>query len=106
MTENSSITVLKGIGEKTAVQLGQMGISCVGDLVMHFPADYRDLTDVRLLKDAELGKPCMFRLKVTSAPYWIRRDQPWNLPSLAALPTFVSRNVKRIPLTGSLRTTS
>lgn len=57
MTENSALTVLKGIGEKTAEQLAQMNIHCVGDLVMLFPADYRDLTDVKLLKEAELGRP-------------------------------------------------
>ena len=84
MTENSALTVLKGIGEKTAEQLAQMDIRCVGDLVMHFPADYRDLTNVKLLKEAELGKPAMFRLKVTSAPYWIRRDRVRGLFTVTA----------------------
>ena len=84
MTENSVLTVLKGVGEKTAKQLAQMGIRCVGDLMMHFPADYRDLTDVKLLKEAELGRSCMFRLKVTSAPYWIRRDRVRGLFTVTA----------------------
>ena len=84
MTEASALTSLKGIGEKTAAQLAQMGIGSVGDLVMHFPADYRDLTDVRLIKDAEYGKAHMFRLKVTSAPFWIRRDRVRGLFTVTA----------------------
>ena len=75
MNANTPLTELKGIGPKTAEQLGIMGIRNVGELVMHFPVDYRDLSAVTLLESADMGKAQMFRLKITGDPFFVRKDR-------------------------------
>ena len=40
MNETSSITNLKGIGEKTKDLFAKMGVYTVGDILLHFPRDY------------------------------------------------------------------
>ena len=40
MNETSSITNLKGIGEKTKDLFAKMGVYTVGDILLHFPRTY------------------------------------------------------------------
>ncbi len=40
MTEDTSITELKGIGEKTAASFARLGIETVGDLIHYYPRTY------------------------------------------------------------------
>ena len=40
MNETSSITSLKGIGEKTKDLFAKMGVYTVGDILLHFPRTY------------------------------------------------------------------
>ena len=84
MTEQSALTELKGIGPKTAEQLGIMGIRNIGEFVMHFPVDYRDLSDVSLLAEGVFGKAQMYRLKITGQPFFVRRDRQHGMFSVTA----------------------
>ena len=57
MLLNEPITAIKGIGEKKAQILNNLGIFTVEDIVEYFPRDYEDRSDVRkidqLVEDEE-----------------------------------------------------
>ena len=40
MNQNSAITTIKGIGEKTKDSFAKMGLYTVGDILLHFPRTY------------------------------------------------------------------
>ena len=40
MRQDSSITEIKGIGEKTKKLFEKMGVYTVGDILLHFPRNY------------------------------------------------------------------
>ena len=46
MLLNEPITAIKGIGEKKAELLNNLGIFTVGDIVEYFPRDYEDRSTV------------------------------------------------------------
>ena len=49
MRQDSSITEIKGIGEKTKKSFEKMGVYTVGDILLHFPRDYvkfPEITDI------------------------------------------------------------
>ena len=47
------LTSLGGIGDKRAEQYAKLGITCIRDLVYHFPRAYEDRGDVCLLSDTQ-----------------------------------------------------
>lgn len=55
MRWNEDIQVIKGIGEKTAVNYRRIGINTVGDLLMHIPRGYDEYGDIISIKDAVPG---------------------------------------------------
>lgn len=46
---------VKGIGPHHARLLGRLGLHRAGDMLFHFPRDYRDFSDERSIKDLEEG---------------------------------------------------
>lgn len=56
MNENSKITVLKGIGEKTAAVFHKAGISTVGDLLRYYPRGYDIYEESIPISEIEEGK--------------------------------------------------
>ena len=66
MLLNDDITTVKGIGEKTALGLGKLGISSVKDLIYYFPRDYQRYDDPILIKDAHEGERVSVSAKVVS----------------------------------------
>jgi ATP-dependent DNA helicase RecG len=50
-----SVQFLKGVGSARAEMLARLGIHTVGDLLLHFPRSYDDLTDVRRVDQLEAG---------------------------------------------------
>ena len=40
MDQNSAITAIKGIGEKTKDSFAKMGVYTVGDILLRFPRTY------------------------------------------------------------------
>lgn len=46
-----SVRYLKGVGPKRAELLAKLGIGTVEDLLNHFPRDYQDRTQIRLIRD-------------------------------------------------------
>ena len=59
------VSDLKGVGEKRLYDLNSAGIFTVRDLLMQFPASYRDLTHITPLSDVRAGG--MYAVKVTVA---------------------------------------
>lgn len=54
MERTSPITELKNVGEQRAKKLQRMGIETIGDLLEHYPRDYKDRS--RLTKIADLSE--------------------------------------------------
>jgi ATP-dependent DNA helicase RecG len=50
-----TILILKGIGTARADLLARLGVHTIGDLVLHFPRSYDDLSDVRRVDQLEAG---------------------------------------------------
>lgn len=50
---NTSIKKLYGVGNVRAAAYAKLGISTVGDLLMHYPRGYEDRGDIRLLSECE-----------------------------------------------------
>ena len=58
MNETSSITNLKGIGEKTKDLFAKMGVYTVGDILLHFPRNYVQypkMVDINDMSRFEIG---------------------------------------------------
>ncbi len=66
------ITKLYGVGAVRAQKYAKMGISSVGDLLMHYPRGYEDRGDIRLLRNAEEGRKNAFLLTVATQPKSVR----------------------------------
>lgn len=60
MNQNSSITEIKGIGEKTKQLFAKMGVYTVGDILLHFPRNYVQYPPAEpiddMTKDAETAQ--------------------------------------------------
>ncbi len=56
MTEDTNITELKGIGEKTAALFARLGIFTVGDLIRYYPRTYEVYEDPVPISEAEEGQ--------------------------------------------------
>lgn len=63
MNLESSLTILKGIGEKTAGNFAKAGIENLGDLISYFPRAYdsfEEPTGISSLADGQIGTVCGF----------------------------------------------
>lgn len=54
MEQKESVSVLKQVGEQRLKKLNQMGITTIGDLLTHYPREYKDRS--RLVKIADLSE--------------------------------------------------
>ncbi len=60
-----SVAELKGIGEQRVKYLQRLGIFSVQDLLFHFPKDYGDRSDLKKIKDLELGQDNTFLASIS-----------------------------------------
>ncbi len=62
------VTGLKGIGEKRAEQLKQIGIECINDLLLYFPRQghYLDYGKVKKISQLEFGQRQIFQAEVAA----------------------------------------
>ena len=51
------LTVVQGIGPGLEKRLGQRGIRCLGDLLLHLPKDYTDDRQLQAIASLEVGVP-------------------------------------------------
>ena len=54
MEQKQSVSVLKQVGEQRLKKFNQMGIETIGDLLTHYPREYKDRS--RLVKIADLSE--------------------------------------------------
>lgn len=70
MNQDSAITEIKGIGEKTKELFAKMGVYTVGDILLHFPRTY--VKYPRILAIDEIDhlpeEPCAVAAKITQVP--------------------------------------
>lgn len=66
MRPTDNVRFLKGVGEKRAELLKQLGVRDVGTLLSLYPRDYKDLRNPLSLLEAPFDRPCAVKLKVTS----------------------------------------
>ena len=59
MKSGDPVTVLQRVGPATARNLLRLGISCVGDLLLHLPMRYEDRTRYVPLREVEIGQSCL-----------------------------------------------
>ncbi len=64
---DDAVHALPGIGEKRAAALAALGIITIGDLLFHFPRDYRDRSVIQSIADVSPGTVVTIEGEVTSA---------------------------------------
>lgn len=67
MNENTGLSGLKGIGEKTAALYEKRGLFTVRDLIRYYPRDYEFYGSPVPVSEAQDGKKAAFLLKITGA---------------------------------------
>ncbi|MBO5976679.1 MAG: ATP-dependent DNA helicase RecG, partial [Oscillospiraceae bacterium] len=65
---DKNIRYLKGVGETRAKSLEKLGISCLRDLINHFPRNYEDRSQVYPICDAPFEVPVTIRAVVAREP--------------------------------------
>lgn len=68
MNQNTPITEIKGIGEKTAKLFQKLDIFTVGDLIAHYPRDYETFQEPVPIAEAKVGETCAIYATVTAIP--------------------------------------
>ena len=68
MNQNTPITEIKGVGEKTAKLFQKLDIFTVGDLIAHYPRDYETFQEPVPIAEAKVGETCAVYATVTAIP--------------------------------------
>lgn len=68
MNQNTPITEIKGIGEKSAKLFHKLAIYTVGDLLAHYPRDYETFNEPVAIAEAGVGETCAIYATVTGIP--------------------------------------
>ena len=66
MKINDEITVLKGIGEKTAKSFEKLGVSTVSELLRLYPRDYDRMEEISSISELSEGCRCVIRVTISS----------------------------------------
>ena len=64
MEWNSSVSMLKGIGEQRERKLQKLGISTIEDLLTHYPREYKDRSEILKIVDLPMDEPSTFLAQV------------------------------------------
>lgn len=68
LSQNSSITELKGIGDKSAKLFHKLGIFYLSDLLSYYPRDYEIFEPRKKIANCKPGEMVALRAMVTSSP--------------------------------------
>ncbi len=72
LSGEAPLTDLDGIGPRRAKILANLGIYCIGDLLLHCPIRYEDRTQLTTLEDAQHRQTATVRVRVTGPGRAIR----------------------------------
>lgn len=86
MNRNSSITEIKGIGEKTAALFQKLNIGTVGDILLHYPRTYIQYPAAKYVDEAVDGETAAVIGRVIKSPV-VRRTakMPVTVTSIGTL---------------------
>ena len=93
MNFNDDITYLKGVGEKRAKLYNKLGISTVGDLLLHFPRDYVDFTNPLPISELEPEENAVF------SGFVAKKMKPYFGPKYSVFKLIVSDSSEDILIT-------
>lgn len=65
ISEESDITLIKGVGEKKAAALRSIGVETVNDLLKYFPTEYRDRGNFKSFSECTEGETALVRAMYT-----------------------------------------
>lgn len=68
LNTESSLASIRGVGPKKQQSYARMGITNIGELLMHYPRGYEDRADIRLISDAEPDRKTALILTVATEP--------------------------------------
>ena len=72
MTQDGSITTLKGIGDKTAQLLAKLGIRTVEDLIRYYPVRFIPYVEAVSIDQVQEGRTCAVRASLSAVPRTVR----------------------------------
>ncbi len=67
MKSDDPVTVLRGVGPRTAAALARLDVATVADLLLHLPSRYQDRTRFVPLAEARIGDACLVRGEIVKA---------------------------------------
>ena len=73
------LTDLKGVGEKTAKKLNELGIFSVYDVVQYFPKTYFDMTKTTCIEDLQVGEYALIEGVVSNISGLFRKSATFNV---------------------------
>lgn len=86
MNRNSSITEIKGIGEKTAALFHKLNIDTVGDILLHYPRTYVQFPEAKHVDEVTEGENAAVIGRVLKSPVVRRtKSMPITVTSIGAM---------------------
>ncbi|MDE7184244.1 MAG: DEAD/DEAH box helicase, partial [Lachnospiraceae bacterium] len=82
MKRNDPITVIKGVGEKTAALYHKLNIYTVDDLIRHYPRDYEEWRDLVTIGELKANQVSAIRALVISTPQTVHIRQNMSITSV------------------------
>ena len=67
MKSDDPVTVLRGVGPRTAAALARLDVATISDLLLHLPFRYQDRTRFVPLAEASIGDACLVRGEIVKA---------------------------------------
>ncbi len=72
LNADTDIMYAKGVGEKRAKLFAKLGVTTVAELLHLYPRHYRDLTNLKLLRECQIDEVCSIRAMVEYTPVGVR----------------------------------
>lgn len=82
MKRNDPITVIKGVGEKTAALYHKLNIATVDELIRHYPRDYEEWRDLVTIGELKANQVSAIRALVISAPQTVHIRQNMSITNV------------------------
>ncbi len=82
MKRNDPITVIKGVGEKTASLYHKLNIETVDDLIRHYPRDYEEWRDLVNIGELKANQVSAIRALVISVPQTVHIRQNMSITTV------------------------
>lgn len=69
------LTTLKGVGEKKAVELNNLGIFSLKELIDYYPRTYEVIGDIKSIKDAKQNQKELIKCNFVEAQMLLLKSQ-------------------------------